>query len=122
VPRAADRSDHAIRAARHSIEFLPGDGLVTPQQAPKPLRVKSNFFSNLKLIGLSVQQSKIFRLQFLKIRTIYSTVSRPHEGRIAIVTTRGARDAMDAAVQRRMFCCVRSSRVVLAPRMLAKSS
>jgi hypothetical protein len=122
VPRATDRSDRATSVARHSIEFLPGNGSVTPQQAPKPLRVKSNFFSNLKLIGLSVQQAKIFHLPFPKIRIIAIPVSCPPEGRIAIVTTRWARDAMDAAVQRRMFCCVRSSRVVLAPRMLAKSS
>ena len=32
----------------------------------------------------------------LKIRIITSPVSRPQEGRIMIVTTRGARDAMDA--------------------------
>ena len=31
-------------------------------------------------------------------------VSRPHEGRIAIVTTRWARDAMDAAAPRRRRC------------------
>jgi hypothetical protein len=41
---------------------------------------------------------KNIRFTFLKIRIIRMTVSRPPEGRIAIVTTRGARDAMDAAV------------------------
>src|SRR5439155_20180897 len=43
---------------------------------------------------------KIFRFSFLKIRIIPSAVSCPPEGRIAIVTTRGARDAMDTAVSK----------------------
>jgi hypothetical protein len=43
--------------------------------------------------------AKIFRLPFPKIRIITNPVSRPQEGRIAIVTTRWARDAMDAAVK-----------------------
>ena len=42
------------------------------------------------------QESKIFRFTILKIRIITSPVSRPQEGRIMIVTTRGARDAVDA--------------------------
>jgi hypothetical protein len=41
---------------------------------------------------------KKFRFTIPKIRIITISVSHPSEGRIAIVTTRGARDAMDAAV------------------------
>jgi hypothetical protein len=45
--------------------------------------------------------AKIFRFTFLEIRIITLPVSRPQEGRIMIVTTRGARDAVDAFVQAR---------------------
>src|SRR2546430_17206459 len=63
-----------------------------------PLRAKSNFVSNLKLIWVvQSPHAKIFRFSFLKIRIISNAVSCPPEGRIAIVTTRWARDAMDAA-------------------------
>src|SRR5437667_4220746 len=41
-------------------------------------------------------ESKIFHYTILEIRIITPPVSRPHEGRIMIVTTRGARDAVDA--------------------------
>src|SRR5438067_172633 len=47
-------------------------------------------------------RSKIFRFTMLEIRIITSPVSRPQEGRIMIVTTRGARDAVDAFVQARV--------------------
>ena len=46
--------------------------------------------------------AKIFRLHISENQNYNYAVSRPSEGRIAIVTTRWARDAMDAAVQRRM--------------------
>jgi hypothetical protein len=61
------------------------------------LRRKSDFLSNLRLIWAVSPANKIFRFTFLKIGIITNAVSRPHEGRIAIVTTRWARDAMDAA-------------------------
>jgi hypothetical protein len=67
-----------------------------------PLRQKSNFPSDLKLIWVASPGKQKFRFTILKIRTITLAVSCPHEGRIAIVTTRWARDAMDAAFQRRM--------------------
>src|SRR5437667_7155324 len=41
-------------------------------------------------------ESKIFCFPILEIRIITQPVSRPQEGRIMIVTTRGARDVMDA--------------------------
>src|SRR2546428_12934821 len=41
-------------------------------------------------------EAKIFRFTILEIRIITAPVSRPQEGRIMIVTTRGARDVMDA--------------------------
>jgi hypothetical protein len=52
---------------------------------------------------LQAPESKIFRFTFLEIRIITSPVSRPQEGRIMIVTTRGARDAVDAFVQARFW-------------------
>src|SRR6266496_6441325 len=66
-------------------------------------------------------ESKIFRFTFLEIRIITPPVSRPQEGRIMIVTTRGARDVMDALASGvfnagRKRQGVRRSRVVLAPR------
>ena len=48
-------------------------------------------------MGCPVPHAKIYRFSFRKIRIISNAVSRPPEGRIAIATTRGARDAMDAA-------------------------
>src|SRR5437667_4021970 len=42
------------------------------------------------------KNQKIFLFTILEIRTITPFVSRPQEGRIMIVTTRGARDVMDA--------------------------
>ena len=56
--------------------------------------------SNLKLIWVASPARKNIRFTFLKIGNISIAVSRPPEGRIAIVTTRGARDAMDAAVSK----------------------
>src|SRR5439155_15735476 len=67
-----------------------------------------NFLSNLKLIWVVPSGTQIFRLPFLEIRIISPAVSCPPEGRIAIVTTRGARDAMDAARHRRMAVARRS--------------
>ena len=96
--------------------------VVQHRLAHDPLRLRSCFPSNLKLIWAVQPGTKIFRFTFLKIRIITYAVSCPPEGRIAIVTTRWARDAMDAAVQRRMVLLRTASRVVLAPRMLAKSS
>src|SRR5207247_10116929 len=67
-------------------------------------------------------KSKIFRFTFPEIRIITLPVSRPQEGRIMIVTTRGARDAVDALASGasdrvgRKRQGVRRSRVVLAPR------
>src|SRR2546427_9148929 len=67
-------------------------------------------------------ESKIFRFTILEIRIITAPVSRPQEGRIMIVTTRGARDAVDALASGasdragRKRQGVRRSRVVLAPR------
>jgi hypothetical protein len=69
---------------------------------------KPNFVSNLKLIWVVRPASKNIRFTFRKIRTINIAVSRPPEGRIAIVTTRWARDAMDAARHRRMAVARRS--------------
>src|SRR5437870_11013475 len=67
-------------------------------------------------------KSKIFRFTILEIRIITPPVPGPQEGRIMIVTTRGARDAMDALASGasdragRKRQGVRRSRVVLAPR------
>src|SRR5438132_13108871 len=66
-------------------------------------------------------ESKIFRFTILEIRIITPPVSRPQEGRIMIVTTRWARDVMDALASGvfragRKRRSVRRSRVVLAPR------
>src|SRR5207248_7860876 len=95
-----------------------------------------NFLSRIKLFypsGKSLRifrhrvkpknqkEAKIFRFTILEIRIITSPVSRPQEGRIMIVTTRGARDVMDALASGvfnagRKRQGVRRSRVVLAPR------
>src|SRR2546430_5175763 len=48
-------------------------------------------------------KSKIFCFTILEIRTITSPVPRPQEGRIMIVTTRGARDVMDALASGTVF-------------------
>src|SRR5207247_7514309 len=67
-------------------------------------------------------KSKIFRFTIPEIRIITLPVSRSQEGRIMIVTTRGARDVMDALASGasdragRKRQGVRRSRVVLAPR------
>src|SRR5437667_12721204 len=67
-------------------------------------------------------KSKIFCFTILEIRIITAPVSRPQEGRIMIVTTRWARDAVDALASGasdragRKRRSVRRSRVVLAPR------
>jgi hypothetical protein len=67
------------------------------------LRLKSNFPSNLKLIWVvQIAKQKYLAGHVGQITGNTPAVSRPPEGRIAIVTTRWARDAMDAAFQRRM--------------------
>jgi hypothetical protein len=76
--------------------------VVQRRLAHNPLRLKSYFPSNIKLIWAVQRGANIFRFTIPKIRIITSAVSHPHEGRIAIVTTRWARDVMDAAFQRRM--------------------
>src|SRR6266516_2728027 len=68
------------------------------------------------------QNQKYFAFPEGQISGIFSAVSRPQEGRIMIVTTRGARDAVDALASGasdragRKRQGVRRSRVVLAPR------
>src|SRR5437762_3914783 len=70
---------------------------------------------------VSSPKIKIFCFTILEIRIITLPVSRPQEGRIMIVTTRGVRDVMDALASGvfsagRKRQGVRRSRVVLAPR------
>jgi hypothetical protein len=64
----------------------------------KPGQITSDFRNSCQ-----APESKIFRFTFLEIRIITPPVSRPQEGRIMIVTTRGARDAVDAFVQARFW-------------------
>jgi hypothetical protein len=93
-------TDHSWKTARGET----GSRVIAAgeNRTQNPLRAKSNFPSDLKLIWVASPGKQKFRFTILKIRTIFSVVSCPHEGRIAIVTTRWARDAMDAAFQRRM--------------------
>src|SRR5256885_4929866 len=84
----------------------------------KPGQITTSDFQN----QCQALKSKILRFTILKNRIIAPPVSRPQEGRIMIVTTRGARDAVDALASGTFFRAgrkrqgVRRSRVVLAPR------
>jgi hypothetical protein len=109
------------RRANHPIDFSVSASRCHPTNSQNPLRAKSNFLSNLKLIWVVQSDAKKYSASVFRQIRSRTPACHPDEGRIAIVTDVGVEcggrlgvGAVFAPDENALGG--RSSRVVLAPR------